>query len=30
VLQYDEHKLKFPGDGSDRVNATTVGLRYRF
>ena len=30
VLQYDEHKLKFAGNGSDRVNATTVGLRYRF
>ena len=30
VLQYDEHKLKFAGDGGDRVNATTVGLRYRF
>lgn len=30
VLQFDEHKLKFAGDGRDRVNATTVGLRYRF
>ena len=30
VLQYDEHKLKFAGDGRDSVNATTVGLRYRF
>lgn len=30
VLQYDEHRLKFAGEGSDRVNATTVGLRYRF
>ena len=30
VLQYDEHQLKFAGDGRDRVNATTVGLRYRF
>lgn len=30
VLQYDEHKLKFAGSGRDRVNATTVGLRYRF
>ena len=30
VLQYDEHKLKFAGNGRDRVNATTVGLRYRF
>ncbi|MDB5868973.1 MAG: OmpA domain protein transrane region-containing protein [Polaromonas sp.] len=30
VLQYDEHRLKFAGDGRDRINATTVGLRYRF
>jgi OmpA-OmpF porin, OOP family len=30
VLQYDEHRLKFAGEGSDRVNATSVGLRYRF
>lgn len=30
VLQYDEHRLKFVGSGRDRVNATTVGLRYRF
>ena len=30
VLQYDEHKLKFAGAGRDRVDATTVGLRYRF
>lgn len=30
VLQYDEHRLKFAGEGRDRVNATTVGLRYRF
>ncbi|MDB5745077.1 MAG: OmpA domain protein transrane region-containing protein [Polaromonas sp.] len=30
VLQYDEHRLNFAGDNRDRVNATTVGLRYRF
>jgi hypothetical protein len=30
VLQYDEHFIKFAGDHSNRVNATTVGLRYRF
>jgi len=30
VLQYDEHRLRFAGEGRDRVNATTVGLRYRF
>lgn len=30
VLQYDEHRLKFAGQGRDRISATTVGLRYRF
>ncbi len=30
VLQYDEHRLKFKGEGRDRISATTVGLRYRF
>lgn len=30
VLQYDEHKLRFAGAGRDRIDATTVGLRYRF
>lgn len=30
VLQYDEHRLKFSGEGRDRISATTVGLRYRF
>jgi OmpA-OmpF porin, OOP family len=30
VLQYDEHRMKFAGDSRERVNATTVGLRYRF
>ena len=30
VLQYDEHRLKFAGEGRDRISATTVGLRYRF
>ena len=30
VLQYDEHNMKFAGTGRERVNATTVGLRYRF
>ncbi|MFZ2295412.1 MAG: outer membrane beta-barrel protein [Polaromonas sp.] len=30
VLQYDEHNLKFPSSGRDRISATTVGLRYRF
>lgn len=30
VLQYDEHRLRFAGEGRDRISATTVGLRYRF
>jgi OmpA-OmpF porin, OOP family len=30
VLQYDEHRMKFAGDNRERVNATSVGLRYRF
>ncbi len=30
VVQYDSHNLKFAGSGSERVGATTVGLRYRF
>lgn len=30
VLQYDSHNLKFAGSGSNRIGATTVGLRYRF
>jgi OmpA-OmpF porin, OOP family len=30
VVQYDEHDLKFAGNGRDRISATTVGLRYRF
>ncbi|MDT8992611.1 outer membrane beta-barrel protein [Curvibacter sp. APW13] len=30
VLQYDEHYLKFAGDHSNRVYATTLGLRYRY
>ncbi|MBH1957476.1 outer membrane beta-barrel protein [Polaromonas sp.] len=30
VLQYDEHRLKFAGEGRDSISATTVGLRYRF
>lgn len=30
VLQYDAHDLKFAGTGRDRIDATTVGLRYRF
>ena len=30
VLQYDEHRLRFAGEGRDRISATTVGLHYRF
>lgn len=30
VLQWDEHNLKFPGTGKDRVSTASVGLRYRF
>ena len=30
VVQYDEHRLKFAGSGSDRIGAATLGLRYRF
>ena len=30
VLQYDEHDLKFPNSGRNRISATTLGARYRF
>ena len=30
VLAWDEHNLKFPGSGKDRVSTTSLGLRYRF
>jgi OmpA-OmpF porin, OOP family len=30
VLQYDEHYVKFPGGSTDRVSATSLGLRYRY
>lgn len=30
VLQYDEYNLKFAGGNRDRVNSTSVGLRYKF
>lgn len=30
VLQYDEYNLKFVSSGRDRVNTTSLGLRYRF
>ena len=30
VLQYDEYRMKFAGTGRDKVNATSLGVRYRF
>jgi OmpA-OmpF porin, OOP family len=30
VLQYDEHFMKFVGNGSDRLSTTTIGMRMRF
>jgi opacity protein-like surface antigen len=30
VLQYDEHNLKFVGSGREKINVTSVGLKYRF
>lgn len=30
VLQYDEYNLKFAGNNRDRINTTSLGLRYRF
>ena len=30
VLQYDEYNLKFAGGNRDRINTTSVGLRYKF
>ena len=30
VLQYDEYNLKFAGGNRDRINTTSLGLRYRF
>lgn len=30
VLQWDRHDFKFAGSGRDNINATTVGLKYRF
>jgi len=30
VLQYDEHDLKYAGGNRDRVDVTSLGLRYRF
>ena len=30
VLQYDEYNLKYVNSGRNRVNTTSIGLRYRF
>ena len=30
VLQYDQYNLKFAGGNRDRINTTSLGLRYRF
>lgn len=30
VLQYDQYNMRYIGSGRDRINATTLGLRYRF
>lgn len=30
VLQYDEYNLKFAGGTRDKINTTSLGLRYRF
>jgi len=30
TLQYDEHFVKYPTTGSERVSATTLGLRYYY
>lgn len=30
VVQYDEYNMRYPGSTRDRIDTTTVGLRYRF
>lgn len=30
VLQYDEYRMKFAGTGRERVNVTSLGVRYTF
>ncbi|MFC6280540.1 MULTISPECIES: outer membrane beta-barrel protein [Polaromonas] len=30
VLQYDSYNLRYAGGNRDRINTTTLGLRYRF
>lgn len=30
VLQYDEHRVTYAGDVSDRIKVTSLGVRYRY
>ena len=30
VLQYDEYRMKFAGSGNDKINTTSLGIRYNF
>ena len=30
VVAYDEYRMKFAGTGRDKVNATSIGVRYKF
>lgn len=30
VLQYDEHYVKYAGNNRDRINVTSLGVRYRY
>ncbi len=30
VLQYDEHYVKYAGNNRDRINITSLGVRYRY
>jgi hypothetical protein len=30
VLQYDEYRLKFAGQGNDKIATTSLGIRYNF
>lgn len=30
VLQYDEYRLKYPGQGKDKISTTSLGIRYNF
>ena len=30
VVQYDEYNMRYPGSNRDRIDTTSIGLRYRF